>query len=1097
MKKTYIACLIPAILASGIALADQKKKNETVYFNQKDLASDTQGSLLGSVSVAQSVILPTVNKIQDDRHPHLVSLRKTLVMFEPKANEVLGNEQITVIVKNTQGDIVYQAAMLPPSQLPKIVGQSDIEIDITKPEQFEHKITNNSAIVSIAGEDGQSTFKQLLMQNDSIYIETNNGSWMKHFILPEDPAFTNKVVTFASHAGYNSYIKYSMGNDTLVNGNELTYRNLDGVWYSQADMDINKVAYSDKAYTVALPANVITPGLSLVFNTNTGKEGLLDTIKIGANTNLVLNAVDIGLLTKSRDAFSFAKDRELQRQYFQNMPISKLTVNPYESIYFSEIMLPDGRLLQDYDPSTADAYGSDSHYRIARELVSAGINSANYGVNSSHVRSSTAWNIDNPYHAAQVTVNMSVGKYADGLINHGMLGSYVGVASVSSSTGNEFSHEIGHEFGVGAHYPGGFKGVVHNNSTNRNSTWGWDSYNNLLLPNFNKAVSNQNSCYGGECAESFAGHAFGYGTMSGGEPLYPSYNAYTLLVPYESSVFQNVLENKANFDQTSATGFSKWNHDKKVMEPWVNVVPDDIGRLFVRLSDGNSLHEFGPEDTKLHELYETYNTIHFSMSNGSWVKDIHLTNDVTFEDKIAVLESWAGWTAYVHVNGMVRPLATGNKYAYKYTNGEWIEIENDILDKKIDLTPYKQGVGVTTLVGYYDPENSLPSYIYPALHGAYGSVYEDKFSSSSCQLEVLTREAGTKIYNLHNRRLTTGMMNRFHINVETALKPYQASVVCHDEVLDSIQLAAPKAPLNVSIITTESGFAPEILGANDVVISQGALFDPLVGVTAIDDYDGDVTASIIVDGIVDTNKAGNYTLTYKAYDSTQNESMLVRHVEVHSEKPVFTGIDDLTIEAGTFFEPLLGVSAIDAEDGDLSSEIRISGSVDINTAGIYTLIYRVIDSAAQTVMMDRTITVTAEPENCEDEWIVNAVYVGGDLVGYNGAVWQAGWWTQGEEPGTTGEWGVWTKVSDNACSTVKPEVPEPELPEPELPEPEPTPPGEHPLYQAGTAYKEGDIVTGSDEQLYQCKPWPNSGWCSSPSYEPGTSAFWRDAWNKL
>ncbi|EHN69070.1 M66 family metalloprotease [Aliivibrio fischeri] len=1088
MKKTYLACLIPAILASGFAVAAQQPTDK-VYFSQKKLGSDIQGSLLGRVSLAQSLTLPTTNKIPDDRHPHLVSLRKTLVIFEPLENEVDLNESITVTAKNAQGETVHQAVMQLPTQQPAIASQLDIDVDTTQPEQFERHLTHYNEISLIANEEGQPAFRELLSKHDTIHVELRDHHWMKHFTLPEDEAFNDKLVTFSSHAGYNSHIQYSTGNDTLSQGTSLTYHNVDGKWYGKGDMDIQKVAYSDKAYTVALPAEVMQPGLTLTFSTNEGQEGLLTDIKLGANTNFIINAVDIGLLTEPRNAFSFAKERELQRQYFQNIQVSKLTVNPYESIHFPEIMLPDGRLLQDVDPSKADGYGSDSHYRVARELVSAGINSANYGVNSSNVRNATAWNIDNPYHAVQVTVNMSVGKYSGGLINHGMLGSYVGVASVANSTGNEFSHEVGHEFGVGAHYPGGFNGAVHNRSTERNSAWGWDANKNLFIPNFTREANNQSMCAEGGCAEPFAGHMFGKGTMSGGWPLYPSQNAYTLLAPYESSVFQDAMESKANFDLNSPTGYSKWDHETQSMAPWTYSVNDDLGRLLTTISDTDSLHEFGAEDTKLQELYATYNLIHFNMGNGYWARDIHLTNDVAFEGKIAVVESWAGWTAYLHLNGTTISLPTGSKFAYQYTNGEWVEIENDILNKKVELTPYKQGVAVTTLVGYYDPENTLPSYIYPALHGAYGSVYEDNFSPSSCQLEVMTQEAGVKTYNLHNRRLMAGKMNRFHVNVETALKPYQANVVCNDETLDSIELAAPKGALKVSIITTEAGFAPEIIGADNVVLSQGTEFDPLAGVKATDDYDGDVTSSIIVDGVVDTNTAGRYTLIYKAYDNAGSESVVTRQIDVHSEKPVFAGVNDLTIDAGTAFDPMSGVSATDAEDGDISSKIQVSGSVDVNTAGIYTLTYRVIDSASQTVAAIRNITVVAEVENCEDSWAMNTTYVAGDLVSHNGAVWQAGWWTKGEEPGTTGEWGVWKKVSDSGCSVDKPVTPDPE--------PTPPPSGEHPLYQAGTSYKEGDIVMGKDEQLYQCKPWPNSGWCSNPSYEPAVSAFWQDAWNKL
>jgi chitin-binding protein len=47
------------------------------------------------------------------------------------------------------------------------------------------------------------------------------------------------------------------------------------------------------------------------------------------------------------------------------------------------------------------------------------------------------------------------------------------------------------------------------------------------------------------------------------------------------------------------------------------------------------------------------------------------------------------------------------------------------------------------------------------------------------------------------------------------------------------------------------------------------------------------------------------------------------------------------------------------------------------------------------------------PPACGAAWSASAVYTAGALVSYGGRRWQARWWTQGEQPGTTGEWGVW------------------------------------------------------------------------------------------
>jgi predicted carbohydrate-binding protein with CBM5 and CBM33 domain len=53
------------------------------------------------------------------------------------------------------------------------------------------------------------------------------------------------------------------------------------------------------------------------------------------------------------------------------------------------------------------------------------------------------------------------------------------------------------------------------------------------------------------------------------------------------------------------------------------------------------------------------------------------------------------------------------------------------------------------------------------------------------------------------------------------------------------------------------------------------------------------------------------------------------------------------------------------------------------------------------------------PGGCPPSWVAAAIYIGGMTVGWKGHGWSAKWWTQGEEPGTTGQWGVWEDLG--AC----------------------------------------------------------------------------------
>lgn len=48
-------------------------------------------------------------------------------------------------------------------------------------------------------------------------------------------------------------------------------------------------------------------------------------------------------------------------------------------------------------------------------------------------------------------------------------------------------------------------------------------------------------------------------------------------------------------------------------------------------------------------------------------------------------------------------------------------------------------------------------------------------------------------------------------------------------------------------------------------------------------------------------------------------------------------------------------------------------------------------------------------------WSASSVYTYGDSVSYKNCIWNAQWWTQGDEPGTTGEMGVWRTFDENCA----------------------------------------------------------------------------------
>lgn len=74
--------------------------------------------------------------------------------------------------------------------------------------------------------------------------------------------------------------------------------------------------------------------------------------------------------------------------------------------------------------------------------------------------------------------------------------------------------------------------------------------------------------------------------------------------------------------------------------------------------------------------------------------------------------------------------------------------------------------------------------------------------------------------------------------------------------------------------------APTIEVPAGTKVTVGEAFDPLAGVTATDNTDGDVTDRIQVVGSVDTSKPGSYALTYVVADTNGNQVVAPRVVTV-------------------------------------------------------------------------------------------------------------------------------------------------------------------------------------------------------------------------
>jgi len=171
-----------------------------------------------------------------------------------------------------------------------------------------------------------------------------------------------------------------------------------------------------------------------------------------------------------------------------------------------------------------------------------------------------------------------------------------------------------------------------------------------------------------------------------------------------------------------------------------------------------------------------------------------------------------------------------------------------------------------------------------------------------------------------------------------------------------------EAPDTTMPIITLKGNSNIELKVNDKYTEEGA--------TATDDKDGDITANIVVTGSVDTSKEGTYVVTYSVKDTAGNEAKVTRTVVVKKVEEKDTVKPTIALKGKSSIELKVndqyteeGATATDNKDGDITSKIVVTGSVDTSKEGTYKIIYSVKDTAGNEATVTRTVVVKKPVED--------------------------------------------------------------------------------------------------------------------------------------
>ena len=751
-------------------------------FNATAPKNDLRGDFEAQVLFAQSQIIPSRPR-EDDRQPRLVSLRKALLMVRPLRADAA---HVSVTAVDGSGRELGTLNLNPPEQLPKtayfVEGGPAGGMDFKPKGESHGMIDDVDGIAKLAEKDG-STLRAMLGRYALVEISTADGRWVREIHLPSALRLDGKVVRINAGAGYGSTIHYGDQEVSVSRGQTVVFKASGGRWFREGEMDNNGLRYARDAWSIDLPAEWIRPGLVLRFRQGKAS-GELAAINVGAPTQLLLHTIDLGFLTTPRGAFRFAGDREAHREYFQTVPASQLIVSRYAPLHLKEVMLPTGVLLKEVDPSKGGWHEGTMRQHIGKELISHGIDNANYGLHSTAGTGEKS----HPFAVAQLAAHNSRGVYSNGVKVHGGSGGN-GMVTLDDSLGNEFSHEVGHNYGLG-HYVDGFKGSVHRPADQINSTWGWDADKRRFLPNFSPLRTGKDATLEGQSQPPFDGRSYGFDAMAGGAP-FSSFNRFTLYTPNTAAIIQKFLESKAVFDPLSPTGFSKWNEPTARMEPFSH-----------RLATGRSIGApiKGLSEASLTKLLSEYERVEVAMGDGNWTKEIPLpsASAVNKGRSVSILHG-AGYDSVLLMNGEQVTVSRGFAQAYVSDGQKWQEAKGT--EGSVERKPQTFGAAVVTLVGYYDPTAQLTSYAYPALHGSLGFCYADESAEvkpSDCLLVVETKK-GILRFRLADRRIDAKNMNKFHVNVPEASQPTQFAIVCGGKVLAkrSIEPTAEKLAVTV------------------------------------------------------------------------------------------------------------------------------------------------------------------------------------------------------------------------------------------------------------------------------------------------------------
>lgn len=157
---------------------------------------------------------------------------------------------------------------------------------------------------------------------------------------------------------------------------------------------------------------------------------------------------------------------------------------------------------------------------------------------------------------------------------------------------------------------------------------------------------------------------------------------------------------------------------------------------------------------------------------------------------------------------------------------------------------------------------------------------------------------------------------------------------------------------------------PEIFVKNDIVVYVDDKVDFLLGVSAYDFEDGDLSHKLQIISNDFKNEAGHYKIRYLVVDSQGFETSATRSITVLNKNyPPIINASDVEVKQFTFYDPYFNVTAYDQDMTNITHLLKTMNTIDTSIVSKQAQCYEVTDFYNLTTSKCITVNVVRAKSN--------------------------------------------------------------------------------------------------------------------------------------